>query len=355
MRTKEALDEPLCGLLGNAARAIGTDQFHRRLLDALKTVGPWDAVNIVRWSRYAAPDFLYSERFSKALIERYMQGYYRFDPFFRWWRDAGEGGVLTLSAAMRPADAKGTYFTEFFPLVEMSDIIGMYLPSIAHTSIALYLEIREKRFSKSVIDRMERLYPLFLGLHDAHIAHTIADLRFGRGALDTNRALVVLDRDRRVIFASPAWQEAANEHVDLRDPMALALAIVNKDQLLTSAGALFVEPLTQDSLLAPEGTILVLERRAPAQTPNDFDEAFATFAKGKLTPRETQISRLMIAGYPTEAIAKTLGIGRGTVKNHRRRLYDRLDITTERELFSLFLEYLANPSGGAAAASTSAP
>ncbi len=56
-----------------------------------------------------------------------------------------------------------------------------------------------------------------------------------------------------------------------------------------------------------------------------------------------RITRLILTGYPTDAIAKALGIGRGTVKNHRRRLYDRLDITTERELFSLFLAYLATP------------
>lgn len=235
----------------------------------------------------------------------------------------------------------------------MADIIGMYLPSIAQTVIALYLEIREKRFSTQIIERMERWYPLFLGLHDAHIAHTVSDLRYGRDAPETNRALVVLDRSRRVMFASPAWQDATLTHPELRDPMALALAIANKDQVTTSDGALFVKSLSHDSLLAPDGTMLVLEPRAPAQTPIDFDKVFKTFAKGKLTPRETQISRLIIAGYPTGAIAKTLGIGRGTVKNHRRRLYDRLDITTERELFSLFFEYLANPSGGVAAAPTS--
>jgi DNA-binding CsgD family transcriptional regulator len=29
------------------------------------------------------------------------------------------------------------------------------------------------------------------------------------------------------------------------------------------------------------------------------------------------------------------------VKNHRRRLYDKLDITTERELFLRYLDWLA--------------
>ena len=45
----------------------------------------------------------------------------------------------------------------------------------------------------------------------------------------------------------------------------------------------------------------------------------------------------MLRGYPNSAIATTLGLSAGTVKNHRSRLYTRLDITTEREIFSLFL------------------
>ena len=39
-------------------------------------------------------------------------------------------------------------------------------------------------------------------------------------------------------------------------------------------------------------------------------------------------------------IASRLRISSGTVRNHRCRLYDKLDITTERELFFLFLNEL---------------
>ena len=68
----------------------------------------------------------------------------------------------------------------------------------------------------------------------------------------------------------------------------------------------------------------------------------ARFLPDELTPREREIVRNILAGYSSEAIAKALDIGRGTVKNHRVRLYYKLDITTERELFSLFLDYLSN-------------
>ncbi len=58
----------------------------------------------------------------------------------------------------------------------------------------------------------------------------------------------------------------------------------------------------------------------------------------ELTPRERELVQLVLAGHPTAAIAKRLGITVGTAKNHRRRIYEKLDITTERELFLQFFQ-----------------
>jgi DNA-binding CsgD family transcriptional regulator len=57
-----------------------------------------------------------------------------------------------------------------------------------------------------------------------------------------------------------------------------------------------------------------------------------------LTEREREVVQLVLSGYPSQRIARKLGIAQGTVKNHRRRIYDKLDITTERELFLQFIE-----------------
>jgi RNA polymerase sigma factor (sigma-70 family) len=84
------------------------------------------------------------------------------------------------------------------------------------------------------------------------------------------------------------------------------------------------------------------EAREDAAAPLDFDAAVASFLSGGLTPRERDIVRLVLGGFPTAAIADRLGISPGTVRNHRKRLYAKLDITSERELFSLFLGYLAD-------------
>jgi DNA-binding CsgD family transcriptional regulator len=60
-----------------------------------------------------------------------------------------------------------------------------------------------------------------------------------------------------------------------------------------------------------------------------------------LSPREAELVRLILSGYPTATIAGRLGITVGTVKNHRRRIYEKLDIATERELFVEFFQFQA--------------
>lgn len=59
-----------------------------------------------------------------------------------------------------------------------------------------------------------------------------------------------------------------------------------------------------------------------------------------LSGRERELVGLILAGHPTATIAARLAITQGTVKNHRRNIYQKLDITTERELFLQYIESL---------------
>lgn len=74
------------------------------------------------------------------------------------------------------------------------------------------------------------------------------------------------------------------------------------------------------------------------QSPADFATRLKGLCKTRgLTRQESQIVELSLTGYPNVAIAKELGITNGAVRNHKLRLYRKLDITTERELVPLFL------------------
>ena len=73
-----------------------------------------------------------------------------------------------------------------------------------------------------------------------------------------------------------------------------------------------------------------------------LDAAVASFLDDDaMTPREREIVSLSLAGKSNTEIADDLGIEIGSVKNHRGRLYKKLGITSERDLFRLFLDHLA--------------
>lgn len=71
-------------------------------------------------------------------------------------------------------------------------------------------------------------------------------------------------------------------------------------------------------------------QREPALPPDLWPE---------LSVRERELVHLILAGHPNARISDRLGITVGTVKNHRRRIYDKLDITSERELFLEFFQH----------------
>ncbi|MCA9230990.1 MAG: response regulator transcription factor [Planctomycetales bacterium] len=67
---------------------------------------------------------------------------------------------------------------------------------------------------------------------------------------------------------------------------------------------------------------------------NELNEKF-----NQLTPRELEITDLVVAGHMTKQIASELQIGDRTVETHRRNLMRKLDANSVAELVSLRLEH----------------
>lgn len=60
----------------------------------------------------------------------------------------------------------------------------------------------------------------------------------------------------------------------------------------------------------------------------------------RLTRREAQIAGLVLQGHSNGSAALLLGISRETAKVHRRNLYRKLDISSQRELFTMLRHLL---------------
>ncbi|NQD37572.1 hypothetical protein HPT27_11090 [Permianibacter sp. IMCC34836] len=61
------------------------------------------------------------------------------------------------------------------------------------------------------------------------------------------------------------------------------------------------------------------------------------FASSLLTPRERDVLLYMLRGYSSVLTAQKLNTSDGTVKIHRKNIYRKLDIGSQAELFSLFI------------------
>lgn len=66
----------------------------------------------------------------------------------------------------------------------------------------------------------------------------------------------------------------------------------------------------------------------------------ATVLKRPVTEREAQIAALVLQGHSNGSAALTLGISRETCKVHRRNLYRKLAIASQRDLFGLLKHLL---------------
>lgn len=82
---------------------------------------------------------------------------------------------------------------------------------------------------------------------------------------------------------------------------------------------------------------------------HQIDLAFQTFGSSLLSPREKDVLELMLRGYGTDVSAERLGIALETVRRHRKGIYRKLDVSSQTDLFSLFINSMSCVSEAAGA------
>ena len=69
-----------------------------------------------------------------------------------------------------------------------------------------------------------------------------------------------------------------------------------------------------------------------------MNSALDCFGNSLLTGRETQVINLVLHGHSTKTLADKLSISMETVKLHRKHAYAKLEVSSQAELFYLFLD-----------------
>lgn len=155
---------------------------------------------------------------------------------------------------------------------------------------------------------------------------------------------------RHHFYQATGWQEEVGLILPVRDGFTLMLFLgrLDKRQALhpderVKLEALF--PLVHSLCRQQWREAVPLLAQNPARPDGSdlkatVEQAIASVGGESLTRRERQVASLLLQGLDTEAIAAELGIGSGTVKNHRKHLYGKLRLGSRAELFNLFLNHL---------------
>lgn len=319
--------------VGEVASSIGTDRFHRQLIELFGATIPHVSGWIIRYSRVAPPDVIFTFNVPPDVVDFYVATCAGLDPFSAHWQRHEQPGVRTLagfSGADDTAVDPEPYSRLFKEAAKISDELGIFFSTVGHSSLGLFLERETGRFTRSEVERAKRMFPILDGFHNAHLGRIFDRLRFAGDAGESGlmtRPTLVQDRHGLEIFATPSWREAAAE-----PSIAAAVAAAHGGgSLVLENATLKVEQLDQYFPLAPSGRMFVLIPRAetlPAASPAGEE----TPIELALTAREREIFDLVMAGQTTGSIAQRLAISKGTVKNVKLRLYRKAQVTSERAL-----------------------
>lgn len=318
--------------VGSASASIGSEKFYDRLLDVLGVLVEVDLLALVRYSNFGAPSLIIP-RENRADIEvPYNSGLYAFDPFHQYWQSKARPAVTSLRELAPAGLWQSRYAQEFLQAARISDEIAVFLPPLGGASPTLVLDRAEGRFTDGEISRVITVFPLMAGLHEAHIK---AIVNRNGASMGDERPLRIVDRCGRELSANIAWKKLVTE---VGSGLATALSTltnaVDAKISLPHGRILHRSALAADFVAAPDGLCDEIEVASPASRPSGYHWL------DPLTQREREIVMLTLEGHPIAGIAKRLGLRSGTVKNHRLRLYQKLDITTERELFLTHMRHL---------------
>ena len=250
---------------------IGGDRLPSLLLSMLKSLVPFDNAVILHYRHDEKPLVYYNDRPPEdrvTQINKFVQGRYLFDPYYRAAMDSNVTGFHRLSDLAPEGFEKTEYYRSYFKYTEIKDEVGYLI----HLSAGQFINISLSRVRLAQRFNLAQMTVLS----------------------DINDTIVAICQQQ--------WSE------DIK---------------------------TADN--------------ADNQLPGQLDSALKYFGTAYLTGRESQVVQLFLHGHSTKSIADRLGISPETVKLHRKNSYAKLDVSSQAELFYLFIDSLAslaNYAGG---------
>ena len=151
--------------------------------------------------------------------------------------------------------------------------------------------------------------------------------------LHANAALSRLlshDSEEREIRAS--LDAAARDLIAAGSPgSGQSLQDAGQRQVGTTLGQYRIRGIRPDGRLSPNGGALLLIE--PPMRPSS--DSTLVYAEYGLTPRETQVARMLAAGHSNVDIAERLGVSATTARNHTARVLRKVNARSRTQLHAI--------------------
>jgi DNA-binding CsgD family transcriptional regulator len=332
-------DETWFRQTGRVAMSVGRDTFYRELINLFGSTIKHDSSWIMRYSRFAPPDVLYTHNVPDDIVRLYTRECFSIDPFSNHWKTRGTPGVLTLSS-LKAENVEFIIYSKIFGgAANISDEMAMFFTTVGHCCLALFLIRENGIFSAADKKRAELIFPALDGYHHAHLSWLFNGLRYTETAEMEGfikRPTLIQDRFQEQVYANHSWTKAAAADPAIGEIVRAAFADSTNRKYDLDEFILRSEALDRYFPLAPGGRIFVLEPRFAAQSESAHVDQVAA-ALDNFTRREREILALILIGQNTGQIAQKLQISKGTIKNCRLRIYRKADVTSERALVNKFV------------------
>lgn len=155
-------------------------------------------------------------------------------------------------------------------------------------------------------------------------------------------------------FNSSHYHDIYYKDVPLVDEIGILCPVTHQQTIHISLGKCIgsqrFDPSVLENLHDAEPLLASLVRKHALLRPDLFQRAFQPQpAKGEepdtswlrrfnATRREVEVAGLVLRGHTNASIASILSISEDTVKVHRKRLYVKLNISSQAELFMLYID-----------------
>ncbi len=314
---------------------IGRPAFYESMIELLRQMIPCDFWIVARYEDRSRPLIVLENGMGSSAKAAYTDTLWSHDPLQR--RSGRSLKAVSLSELRDNGDLDQTYRRYVDKTLRIADELALLFPINDRSFLALCLDRQSGVFSQEEVALADELQQMLIEIHHLHmlrvIDHHLA-LLLQRNDLGKSEIMVLSDNNT-VLYKSETWSHAAAQAFEREpEPSEIGSNRVAETTGRDGWSLLRLEGSSHDAILAG-ADIYVLRRTA-----GDLSERVEQFARlHSLTGRQKQIVLLCLQGHHNASIAERLDITVGGVKNHKLRLYEKLDVTTERELVSAILAH----------------